>query len=396
MKFFKSLIIALCCIFPIILSGCENEDISSLSTPENLSVANGIIAFDVVDDADYYSISINDRVFNVDSKYNSNIEIIDSVIRYNANKLLEYGKTYSIKVKARGNEKYDSHYTATVEYVHSIELKTPSNISVSASTLIWDSVTDASYYKVKVLHITKNKTEEITCDVNYCDLSATLSKYGTGEYQFAVKSIRTGTTPVESDYSGVVDYLHYQKLSTPIITSVYKSGNDLKMNVNIDANANKITILCDDDNRNIMLNGTSVFVSKSGDTTTINLTGVFGPEQFVGLKKYVFSVQAKYESMLNNYYINSEISEQSVYNKTETLTKPSLTVNYDSTLKTYILSWQAIENAAGYIVLINNSTEYFVENDKTAFMINDFSNAKIKAIGAGNYLDSEYSNVVNK
>ena len=71
MKFFKSLIIALCCIFPIILSGCENEDISSLSTPENLSVANGIIAFDVVDDADYYSISINDRVFNVDSKYNS-------------------------------------------------------------------------------------------------------------------------------------------------------------------------------------------------------------------------------------------------------------------------------------------------------------------------------------
>ena len=396
MKFFKSLLIALCCMFPIILSGCENENISSLSTPENLNISNGIISFKQVEDADYYSISINDRVFNIDSKYNSNVEIIDSTIRYNANKLLEYGQNYSIKVKARGNEKYDSHYTAVVDYVHSIELTVPNNVSVSANTLLWDSVTDASLYIVKVTHLTQNKTEEISCDINYCELTAILDKYGIGEYQFAVKAVRNGVSPVESEYSVVVNYVHYQQLSTPIVESVYQSGNDLKMNVKLDENANKITIFCDDDNRNLMLNGTSVYVSKSGDVTTLNLTGIFGADQFFVLKKYVFSVQAKYETVVSGYYKNSEVSEQVVFNKTATLEKPNVTYSYDSVLDCYLITWQAVEHSAGYIVSINNGIEYVVDHNQTTFMVKDFTNAKVKALGAGNYLDSYYSNVISK
>lgn len=397
MKVFKKLLIAVCCMFPIILSGCENENMSSLSTPKDLNISNGIISFGLVEDADYYSISINDRVFSVDAKYNSNVEIIDSVVHYNANKLLSYGKTYSIKVKARGNEKYDSHYTATVEYLHNIDLKMPENVSISAGTLIWDNVDDATSYVVKVFYKTKNKTEEIDCDINYCELSATLTKYGTGEYQFSVKAIRGGNNPAESIYSDVVDYLHYQQLATPTIQSVYLSGNDLKMNATIDEHANKITIYCGDDYRNIMLNGTSQYITKSASTTTINLTGIFGADQFAVLKKYVFSVQAKHETALTSYFTNSELSNQITYNKTEKLTKPTLALSFDNDLGRYVASWQTVENAVGYVLVIDNSTEYFVENGTTKFMLDEsFSNVKIKAVGAGNYLDSDYSNVVNK
>lgn len=397
MKILKCLLFAVCFMFPIFLLGCENQNMSSLSTPKELNVSNGVISFGLVEDADYYSISINDKVFSVNAKYNANVEIVDSVVHYNANKLLSYGKTYSIKVKARGDEKYDSHYTAVVEYFHTADLKAPTNVSVSSNTLVWGDVDDATNYVVKVFYETKNQTEEITSDTNYCDLSAIFQKYGSGKFQFYVKAVRVGSAQAESIYSDAVEHIYYQQLEKPIIESVYASGANLKMNVKIDDNANKITLYCDGDYRNIILNGTNINVTKSGSNLTVNLTGIFGADQFSNLKKYVFSVQAKHETILTSYFINSETSEQYIYNKTEKLTKPNLNVTYDDIMGGYVASWNIVENAVGYVVVINGATEYFVENNTSKFMLDEnFSNVKIKAVGAGNYLDSDYSNVVNK
>ena len=75
MKNLKLILLAICFAFPIILMGCENESISVLSTPQNLTVENGIISFDMVEDADYYSISINNMVFSVNAKHNSNVSL---------------------------------------------------------------------------------------------------------------------------------------------------------------------------------------------------------------------------------------------------------------------------------------------------------------------------------
>ena len=61
MKIVKSLLITACCMLSIIFAGCENENTLSLSTPEGLSVENGVISFNMVENADYYSISVNDN-----------------------------------------------------------------------------------------------------------------------------------------------------------------------------------------------------------------------------------------------------------------------------------------------------------------------------------------------
>ena len=65
MKIFKILLLMACCVFPFVLTGCANNDTTSLSVPKNLEVKNGIITFKQVEDADYYSISINDRVLTL-------------------------------------------------------------------------------------------------------------------------------------------------------------------------------------------------------------------------------------------------------------------------------------------------------------------------------------------
>lgn len=396
MKIFRTLLLAVCCMFPLILMGCENKNTSSLSTPQNLTVANGIISFKQVKDADYYSISINDKVFSVDAKYNSNVTIVDGIINYNANKLFAYGNTYSIKIKARGDEKYDSHYTAVYTYLHNIELVSPENVAISAKTLVWDNVNDATYYMVKAFYKTGNITQEYRCDVNLCEISGFLTN-GTGQYQFSVKAVREGLRPAESTYSNVVNYSNYQQLETPIINEINETSNGLIMTATVDENANKITINCDTDLSNIMLNGTSQHVSKSGTNLTINLTGIFGVDEFKELRTYVFTLQAKIETNSTTYFTNSLISEQKVFNKTEKLSKPELTVEKDNTLNKYIATWNAVDNAIGYEIVINNGTPIFVENTKTVFVIdaNNFT-IVVRALGAGNYLTSDDSNLVRK
>lgn len=426
MKVFKILLLAVCCIFPFVLSGCENNNTTSLSTPKNLEVKNGIISFKQVEDADFYSISVNDKVFNVNAKHNSNVTLVDGLVKYDANRLFAYGNTYSIKVKARGSEKYDSHYTSVVEYLHNIDLLAPTNVRITSETLAWDNVSDATYYVVKAYHKTSNTTQTENCYKNSCKISGFLETYGTGEYQFSVKAIREGVNPAESTYSDVVNFVNYKQLLTPQIVNVYMDGTDLKMSVvDVDVNMQKLTIKCGDIVKDIEKN------PLSGEYTTIdkefilpeleprpyssiqaelpskpiyrhikehyifNLTKIFGASAFEDLKQYVFTIQAKIENT-STYYTNSETSEQFEYNKTQTLDAPTLSVELEAKSGKFIASWNAVENATGYEIDLNGGV-IFVDNSTLNFLIeeNNFT-IKVRAVGAGNYLTSAYSNSITK
>jgi len=399
MKNFKLILLAICFAFPIILMGCENENISVLSTPNNLTVENGMISFDMVEDADYYSISINNMVFSVDAKHNSNVSIIDGVIKYDANKIFNNNNSYIIKIKARASDKHDSHYSNVVDYIHTIELTIPTNVSISGKMLTWSGVEDATKYVVKVFNKTYNETITYDCNVNYCDITASLAQCGAGEYEYSVKAVRVGKNATETEFSLPVNYIYKQKLSIPTIENVYIQEEAIYLQAKIDENANKITIICGEDVRNIMLNGTSQSVVQDGENLTINLTEIFGESKFDALTKYLFKVVAKYETLGVNYYENSEESNGFVLNKTQKLSSPIIELNYDENFDCYVLTWNKINESAGYKILIRNGTtvEYFTTKDVTTFLINeDFESIKIIAIGVGNYLDSDYSNIVTK
>lgn len=423
-KVFKFLLLAVCCIFPFVLSGCENDNTTSLSTPKNLEIKNGIISFKQVEDADFYSISVNDKVFSVDAKHNSNVTLVDGFVKYDANRLFAYGNTYSIKVKARGSERYDSHYTSVVEYLHNIDLLAPTNIRINSETLAWDNVSDASYYVVKAYYKTGNNTQEEIAYKNSCKISGFLETYGTGEYQFSVKAIREGINPAESTYSDVVNFVNYKPLLTPQIVNVYMDGNILKMSVvDVDVNMQKLTIKCGEIVKDVEKN------PLSGEYTTIfkelilpelepkdsrpldvpgkliykpvkehyifNLTKIFGASTFEDLKQYVFTIQAKIENS-STYYTNSAVSEQFEYNKTQQLNAPTLSVKLEEKSNKFIAIWNAVENAVGYEIDLNGEV-IFVDSSTTNFLIEDSNfTIKVRAVGAGNYLTSAYSNSITK
>ena len=165
---------------------------------------------------------------------------------------------------------------------------------------------------------------------------------------------------------------------------------------NVDENANKLTIVCGDAVRHIMFNALSGNYEKVGSNYNLNITGIFGADKFSELKQYVFTVQAKIETNSSTYYSNSEVSEQFEFNKTKTLETPTLAVEKDAKSGKFIASWNAVENAVGYEIVLNG-TKVFVDKTTTKFLIeaNNFS-IKVCAVGAGNYISSNYSNSITK
>ena len=109
----------------------------------------------------------------------------------------------------------------------------------------------------------------------------------------------------------------------------------------------------------------------------------------------MFTIQAKIENS-STYYTNSETSEQFKYNKTQTLDAPTIAVELDAKSNKFIASWDTIDNAIGYEIDLNGET-IFVDNSTTNFLIEDSNfTIKVRAVGVGNYISSEYSNSITK
>lgn len=399
MKIIKTLLLTLCLFVPFVIAGCANENQPQLATPANVEVNNGIVVFDAVKDAEVYTLAINDLTINFNASYSSSVEIINNKINYNATKLFKYGKTYQIKLKAAAKEMKESKYSSVVTYTHNQVLEMPTNIKVVSNSLTWNVVESASYYMVKADHLTSGETETFKCDINSCSLSAVVNSFGAGEYAFSVKAVRTGTIPANSDYTSPVEYVYNKVLETPTISNIYLGNGKIYMQVSVDNFANSLSVVCNNSTKNVKLNGTDANVSKVGSDYKINLSGLFGTE-VDELKQYTFKVQAKYETNATNYYKNSAISADYTFDKTETLIVPTLSLSYNSQTGTYLATWQKVNNAKGYVLVVVNGTaekEYTLgENDTSMSISGAFTKVKIKAVGVGNYLDSAYSALISK
>ena len=136
-------------------------------------------------------------------------------------------------------------------------------------------------------------------------------------------------------------------------------------------------------------------VQKIREHYIFNLTKIFGASALEDLKQYVFTIQAKIENS-STYYTNSAVSEQYEFNKTQTLNAPTLSVELEAKSGKFIASWNAVDNAIGYEVELNDET-IFVDNSTLNFLIEENAfTIKVRAVGAGNYITSNYSNSIIK
>lgn len=428
MKKFKIIILLLCLITPISFVACENKNKDTLSTPTILEVKGSTIVFNPVKDAEYYTLSINDNTLSIDVKHNSNVSIIDNKINYDASKIFVVGESYSIKIKANSSKKNSSSFSKTYSYKYNGNIDKPTNVKINATTLTWDTVENASYYLVKI--ITPNDTilmdksgnvlpqddpdtiyladlTEYSFNTNQFDFGSILSKAGT--YKFYVSAVlANGSTYVESGYSSNVNYVHYVTLKAPKNGTIKKVGENLHLLTAVDSAANAISISCNGFEKTVEINGSEQSLDLiSANLIDVNLNLYF--KEIIDSKKldfnqinqFVFKTQSKFITSNSSYYINSNQSNYVVYENTQKLTTPELSLEFDNINNCFSASWSCEDKnlASSYKLIVCTSTEIkeytLTPSTESMLIYEDFISIAVKAVGSGNYLDSNFSNFVS-
>ena len=82
------------------------------------------------------------------------------------------------------------------------------------------------------------------------------------------------------------------------------------------------------------------------------------------------------------------------------LNTPSVSLVHNAQTNETVVSWNDVANATGDVVVIKNGEEekvcYVASNFSQMMIVDDFTSVKVKAIGSGNFIDSEFSNNVSK
>ena len=171
-------------------------------TPTNLSINGTTLTWDSVKDIASYEVEISNGENTFNEVVNSNSFDFSSYLTING--------TYTFKVKSIKTDSYkeDSAYSNSIEYIHEvIELlpaPIPTNISISGTTLTWDSVKDIKTYEVEISN-GENTFNEVV-NTNSFNFSSYLTINGT--YTFKVKSIKTDSYKEDSTYSSSIEYVH--------------------------------------------------------------------------------------------------------------------------------------------------------------------------------------------
>ena len=171
-------------------------------TPTNLSINGTTLTWDSVKDIASYEVEISNGENTFNEVVNTNSFDFSSYLTING--------TYTFKVKSIKTDSYkeDSAYSSSIEYIHKIiELlpaPIPTNISISGTTLTWDSVKDIKTYEVEISN-GENTFNEVV-NTNSFNFSSYLTISGT--YTFKVKSIKTDSYKEDSTYSSSIEYVH--------------------------------------------------------------------------------------------------------------------------------------------------------------------------------------------
>ena len=243
MKKINIFILLMCLMCPIFFVACENSNKNTLSTPSIAEIKAGTIVFNPVDDAEYYTISINDNEFYVNPKHSSYVQIIDNKINYDASKIFIVGESYSVKIQANAEEKNSSPFSSVYSYKHNGSIQKPTNVKINSTTLTWDAVENASYYLVKIVtpndkiildkngnnlnlndpeSIAKADLTEYSFNTNHFDFGSLLTE--AGNYQFYVCAVLSnGNNFVESGYTSKTEYIHYIDLKVPTNGKIVKN-----------------------------------------------------------------------------------------------------------------------------------------------------------------------------
>ncbi|MFQ6752227.1 MAG: hypothetical protein ACLRFL_01510 [Clostridia bacterium] len=426
MKKLKTLFLLLCLALPFTLFGCENSNKNSVSMPNSLIANNGVIVFQHVTDADYYTLLINDEPLILDFKHNPYVEIIDNKIHYDANKFFQVGESYTIQVKALAEGKSDSSYTAEYPYLHTGVINKPTNVAINSTVLTWDAVENASYYLVKIvtpddkqlydkegniltgddsLSISKANITEYQFNRNRFDFNSLLSS--AGNYNFYISAVSNINSAYStSGYTAKTSYQHKIKLSAPNITSVSKFGDELHMAMVVDPHANAMELSCGKYYREIELNNTVSGVIQSGNLLDINLNQFFQDVKVDDttlnlneLKQYVFSAKAKNLSANGEelFYTESDMSREYIYENTHKLNTPNVDLTFNSKTGMYIFSWSTdeLDIVSGYKVYIMTESgfeEIILDKSNTSMMIEkSFTSIGVQALGVGSNISSDLS-----
>lgn len=416
MKKLKAFLLSLILIIPFVMTGCFNSSDDKMAMPSELTITSGVIRFARVDNDDYYVLNIDGVNLNIfpnqktaDSEYNYvSLYTVNGVnyLEYDASRLFNIGESYVIKLKACGIDKVDSDYTAPYSYTYSPAMATPSNLSITGSTLTWSAVEDAGLYVVKVItpsdSVSADDAESVQNNdylssyqftKNSFDFSSILSI--AGEYKFYVSAISADNARNSSDFSSKVSYKHIVKLDTPKLGSVQlASDNTLHMIAVIDDNANAVKLTANDQEILLNLNtATLTAVNSVSNLYDLNLTEIFSDIDFNELTQYSFTARAISISSGTNYYTDSEVSNASIYEKTAKLDSPTLEINNG------IVNWTNLNSlSTGIRLYVFRETveTYEILNGVSNFVLpNDYIAVGARAIGAGNYLDSDMSELLS-
>ncbi len=134
MKKLLSILLLLVLLFTF--AACSNTPTRRLSTPQNVTVVNGLISWSAVENAQSYTVIIDGNKHTTDQTY------------YISNGTNDF----SCQVIANGEGYYDSLPSQVVNYVvQKTKLATPTNVKVNYNGKIsWDAVPNATGYVVTV------------------------------------------------------------------------------------------------------------------------------------------------------------------------------------------------------------------------------------------------------
>ena len=425
MKKFKLFFLLICLFVPLTLAGCENVGSETLSAPANFKVeTDGIISFEMVDNAEYYTIMINDTSLNVfpNADENNQVTRVDNVLKYDASRIFVLGESYDVKVQAKGDQKA-SEFSNLVSYTHAVKIDKVQNIKFNGTVLTWDSVEHANNYVIKILAPYDKISDDSASNVEKLSLTEYYSSTNrfsfsslttsAGEYKFYINAISLENNRVSSGYTNKTVYTHTINLETPQNSSVTAVAEFSKTENKIVDNYHLLTVVDEWTNAINVKIGSSVetaYLNSNDDNVKfdyagvknvvdINLSTLFeNSVDLTQLSDFQVSTQAVYKTTQEkNYYINSTYSNELSVQHFEKLATPQVLLNQNATTGEYELTWEMdnLANVSGFAVLIGtNSGVQKVEVDKNtkAFLLpENFISASVQAIGKGNYLSSNLS-----
>jgi len=427
MKKTKLFFLLICLFLPLTFAGCENVGSETLSTPANFKVeTNGIISFEMVDNAEYYTIMINGTSLNVfpNADENNQVTRVDNVLMYDASRIFVLGESYDVKVQAKGEQKA-SNFSNEVSYTHAVKIDKAENIKFNGTILTWDAVEHANFYVIKVLapydkvaddsasNVSKLDITEYHFSTNRFDFSSLTTS--AGEYKFYINAVSLENNRISSGYTNKTVYSHKINLQTPQNSGVHKISeynssikqmedsyhlltvvDEFANAINVKIGSSVETVYLNSNDANIKLHNEYLGVSNVVD---INLSTLFANSvNLSGLTNFQVSAQAIYETAQEkNYYVNSKYSSEVDVLSLGKVETPEIELVQNATTGEYQLTWNMKDetNISGFAIYIGTPEGVEVvqvnSNTKAFLLPENFISASVQAIGKGNYFSSNIS-----